>query len=169
MEDRGNHQGLPSHCYKSFTRPFSDFSLPGSNHTPKDSLCFHFSASLDLQLDGWVPMQWFTAVGEGACGTCFVHERPSGKLDCWTSRITTEATLSGTRLAPQLHLPSAQPLPYKLGVTVLQDLFSLCPFKTLLPWGLSASWSPINPICNLWQCHKIVLKCVFLSRSFHRI
>lgn len=43
----------------------------------------------------------------------------------------------------------------------------LMSFKTLLPWGLSATVDLLPYICNLWQkCHKIVEMCLFLSRFF---
>ena len=52
----GKSQGLPSHCHKNFTG--LSFILPFLVLTTLHKIpCFHLSASLDLQLDGWVPMQ----------------------------------------------------------------------------------------------------------------
>lgn len=97
----GKSQGLLSHCHKSFTGlslilPFP--VLTTLQKIPFSLFCIPRSST------GWLGANaMIHSGGEGACGPCFVHERPSVELDCWTSRIMTEAALSGTRLAPRFH------------------------------------------------------------------
>ena len=54
---------------------------PPGNHTPQDSLFSPFC--IPRSSTGWLGANaMIHSGGEGACGTCFVHERPSVELDC---------------------------------------------------------------------------------------